>query len=144
MHRIILILLVACSSPPGTITLGSTATEVRQTLGTPTGITGGSWSYGLARVDLDDTDHVVGWTQMRPFGTLPVRVTPRDPAAAARGRRAGFTVGSSRDEVVGAQGTPTSILGTVWSYGTGSTVTFDGSGHVIGYQAAPLTPLHVR
>lgn len=47
-----------------------------------------------------------------------------------------FNIGSTQEEVLNAQGTPASVLGEVWRYGT-SSVTFK-NGKVIGYNNSDL------
>ncbi len=93
-------------------TLGSTAEEVVLVQGTPTRIEGNRWYYGFSEIHfkkgrVDSFDNF--------FGNLKVRLLPTS-GDNERARRDFFTVGSSYDEVLAVQGTPTTIRGNLWFY----------------------------
>ena len=94
------------------ITIGSTQNQVLQVQGTPTRIAGNRWYYGFAELTFEngllrDYDNY--------FGTLKISLLPS--TQADHGSRAGFfTQGSTPDEVVAAQGTPSAVHGKRWSY----------------------------
>lgn len=98
-------------SPPSHITLGSSEDEVLAVQGTPTRIDGDKWYYGFAEVRFKDG-------RLREydnyFGNLKVRVLPSN-SSTAQPRRF-FTIGSTPDEVLAVQGTPTSIHGNSWTF----------------------------
>src|SRR6185503_13505174 len=67
-----------------------------------------------------------------------------EPSSAAASRERSFTLGSSRDDVLAAQGTPSAMdmsHGETWSYGA-STVRFR-KGKVIEWSATTTSPLRV-
>ena len=125
------------AQPAGTFGLGATRDVVRATQGSPKRITTvvtEDWYYGFSAISFDKkTGRVVGWRQVDR--KLKMHIVPRDAAAAAKARTAGFTQGSTKDEVLGAQGTPTAIFRVIvetWNYGF-SSVDFDKAGKVIEY-----------
>ena len=119
----------------GTFGLGATREEVRAAQGPPkrvsTVITE-DWNYGMSEVSFDrKSGRVVGWSQRDR--KLKTKIVPTDRDAAALGQRTGFTKGSTKDEVLGAQGTPTGIdhvIVETWNYGF-SSIDFDRTGKVI-------------
>lgn len=97
---------------PSFFTVGSTQDEVLLVQGTPTRVDGGRWYFGFSEVRfrhgrVDDYDNY--------FGNLNVRLLPSKPSDAAA-RNGCFTIGSTQDEVLTVQGTPTSIQGNFWFY----------------------------
>lgn len=96
------------------IHLGSTQADVRRIQGTPTEVSGDTWSYNYSTVTF--TDGVVsGWFTN---GTrLKVGFATKQRPGAT------FTVGSTPEQVLSAQGTPTEVSGDTWGYDY-STVTF--------------------
>ncbi|MEJ5349294.1 MAG: J domain-containing protein [Desulfosoma sp.] len=96
-------------------TLGSTKDEVLRVQGTPTGIRGALWHYGFSSVRFVE-DRVAAYDNA--FGNLKVRLLPSQEYLAKSGGKipSFFTIGSSADEVLAVQGTPTSIRGNVWFY----------------------------
>jgi hypothetical protein len=102
---------VAQGPAPAHITIGSTEDEVLLVQGTPTRIEQDRWYYGFAEIRFKD-GRVREFDNY--FGLLKVRVAPSENVSAARGNF--FTVGSTPDEVLAVQGTPTGMLGNVWSY----------------------------
>ncbi len=96
---------------PKYITIGSTEDEVLLVQGTPTRVEQDRWYYGFAEIKFKE-GRVSEYDNY--FGALRVRVAPSENDTGARKRF--FTVGSTRDEVLDVQGTPTGIAGNVWSY----------------------------
>jgi hypothetical protein len=92
--------------------MGTTSDEVLSVQGTPTRVEGAKWYYGFSEITFKN-GRVDGFDNY--FGTLKVKMLPS--AEAVQGvPRSTFTVGSSVDEVLAVQGTPTSIRGNVWFY----------------------------
>lgn len=99
------------SKPPGHITIGSTEREVLLVQGTPTQVEGDKWFYGFAELTFKN-GRVAGYDNY--FGSLKIRLLP----SLIGPRPAGdfFTIGSTPEQVLAAQGTPTAIHGNRWSY----------------------------
>ncbi len=100
------------------ITLGSSPNDVVAVLGTPTSINRTMWWYENSDVTCKDAI-VVGWADNSHI--LKVNLVPAIGVAVKS-----FSIGSSPDEVVSAQGTPTSINGTMWWY-ENSYLQFEGN-----------------
>lgn len=98
--------------PPPNFTIGSTEDEVLLVQGTPTRIEQDKWFYGFSEIRFKD-GHVKEYDNY--FGTLNVRLLP-SPLAGYSPQKYFFTIGSTPDEVLTVQGTPTTIQGNVWSY----------------------------
>lgn len=91
-------------------TLGSPKDEVAAVQGAPTQVSGNRWSYGFSRVDFRK-GRVAGWYN----STLdPLRVKMTTEATPDRKF---FTLGSTKSEVLAAQGTPTRLSEDRWGYG---------------------------
>lgn len=71
--------------------------------GTPSNISGNTFTYGFSRVEFWN-GRVVGWANIS--NNLRVALKPAVPTTAAT-----FTRGSTEDEVLAAQGTPTNVSG---------------------------------
>ncbi len=93
-----------------TFTLGSTEEMVRAVQGAPTAIHGDSWSYGYDDVRFKDGKV---YSYSNHFKGLKVSVLPETATENA----GSFQVGSSKNDVLAVQGTPTAIHGDSWSYG---------------------------
>ena len=118
---------------PGYFTRGSSQDDVLHAQGTPTeinsypGLGEETWTYGrLSRVTFSLPEgQVTEWSNYD--GNLKVRLLPATANSATPGY---FTRGSSQDDVLHAQGTPTEInsypaLGEeTWTYGRLNQVTF--------------------
>lgn len=94
------------------ITLGSHKNDVIRTHGTPTRVMENRWYYGFSEVRFKE-ERVVGYDNF--FKNLTVRMEPSEsykPSAPL----GFFTVGSSRDDVLSVQGTPTAVQGNLWFY----------------------------
>ena len=102
--------------------LGATRDVVLQVQGTPTHIEGNKWSYGFSEVYFKD-GIVVGFNNF--FNNLKIAMRPSQgfQTTPAKGY---FTVGSSRDEVLAVQGTPTVVQGNLWSYQLSDVLFVDG------------------
>jgi len=105
----------------GYFTLGSGPDEVLAVQGTPTSVEGSRWSYESSSVEFSDSK-LESYSNVA--GILHVQVFPAGDLSAAR-LRGYFTLGSSQDEVLAVQGTPTSIEGNRWTYEL-SWIKFDG------------------
>ena len=121
------------STTPGYFTRGSSQDDVLHAQGTPTkinsypGLGEETWTYGrLSQVTFSLPDgRVTAWNNYD--GNLKVRLLPKSGTSTTPEY---FTRGSSQDDVLHAQGTPTKInsypgLGEeTWTYGRLSQVTF--------------------
>src|SRR5437763_5424305 len=96
----------------GYFTLGSGPDEVLAVQGTPNSVEGSRWSYESSSVEFSD-GKLESYSNVA--GILHVQVFPAGDLSAAR-LRGYFTLGSSQDEVLAVQGTPTSIEGNRWTY----------------------------
>jgi hypothetical protein len=114
-------------APPAYITLGSTEDEILLVQGTPSRVEQDKWFYGFAEIRFKD-----GFLREYDnyFGTLKVRLVPSVPAGPDQ-KRTFFTVGSTPDEVLALQGTPTSIHGNLWSFDFSSVYFRDGKVHYV-------------
>lgn len=106
-------------------TLGSTKDEVLRVQGTPTGVRGAVWHYGFSSVRFSE-DRVASFDNS--FGNLKVRLEPSREYVEKTGGKVPsfFTIGSSFDEVLAVQGTPTSVRGNMWFYDFSDVLFRDG------------------
>ena len=119
-------------------TVGSTKDEVLAVQGTPTSFSEDRWSYGLSAVDFQG-GRVTTW-DVSPYNSLRVKMVPDSHSNANAARARGyFTVGSTKDEVLAVQGTPTSFSEAQWSYGL-STVDFQDD-RVTTWDVSPYNSL---
>jgi hypothetical protein len=96
------------------ITVGSTRDEVLDQLGTPASSTDSKMVYGQSELYLKDNS-VAGWKIDPVASPIRVKLWPEssvDPSLDS------FTVGSSRDEVLVVQGTPTAFSEDRFAYGS--------------------------
>lgn len=105
-------------------TIHSTHKDVVASMGTPTSITGDTWSYEYSMVNFDRNHLVKGWSNISrnlnvSLGSVQKNASP-------------FTTHSSKQEVIHAMGTPTSIIGNTWSYEY-SMIRFDENDAVISW-----------
>lgn len=132
---------VMLSSGPGHrqgyFTVGSTKDEVLAAQGTPAKFSESSRKYGPSTVYFQG-GRVIGWN-IRPDSPLNAEMLPY---GAGPYRLGYFTVGSTTDEVLAAQGTPTEFSESYWKYGS-STVYFR-DGRVSSWNIWPGSPLNVR
>ncbi|ROQ90754.1 J domain-containing protein [Desulfosoma caldarium] len=99
-----------------TFGLGSTERDVLRAQGPPDRRSAGRWTYGLSEVRFQD-GRVVGYDNFDGRLRVLVKPTRAPEQVEATGF---FTLGSSRDEVLRVQGTPTAVRGSVWHYGFSS------------------------
>jgi len=123
--------------PVGYFTVGSTKDDVLDIQGTPSSFSEYSWHFGLSRVDFQN-GKVTSWYNS-PLDPLEVKMLPNASASASAGY---FTVGSTKDEVLLTQGTPTSFGEYSWHFGL-SRVDFQ-NGKVTSWYNSPLDPLKVN
>jgi outer membrane protein assembly factor BamE (lipoprotein component of BamABCDE complex) len=124
------------SSPPGYFTVGSTKDEVLAVQGTPTKVGDYQWGYGLSIVEFRN-DRVVSWNIFTTNPLLVKMVSSITPNPAGY-----FTVGSTKDEVLAVQGTPTRLGDYQWAYGL-STVEFRND-RVVSWNIFATNRLHLK
>lgn len=107
---------------PQLFSLGSSKDEVVRVQGAPTRVEGNKWSYGFSEIYFRN-DVVVGFNNF--FNSLKVTVLPSGDPGALPSRNY-FTIGSTRDEVLAVQGTPTVVQGNMWSYQLSEVLFADG------------------
>jgi len=112
------------NSPP--FALWSNKQAVVDTMGTPTSIISDlSWLYGLSSVSFNSKGTVGGWSDIED--NLKVSIGTKKANSPP------FTLGSNKQAVVYAMGTPTSIISdSSWLYGL-SSVSFSSKGTVDGW-----------
>jgi len=131
----------AAAKTRGFFTIGSSKDEVLGVQGTPTRFTDTHWTYGLSSVEFQSG--LVRTWNVSPLNPLRAALTPQNSGEASAARARGyFTIGSSKDEVLGVQGTPSRFTDTYWSYGL-SSVTFQND-RVTNWNSSPLNPLKAR
>jgi hypothetical protein len=122
--------------------VGSSKEDVLSAMGLPTAIswTENEYTYGGAwagsKVSFSE-GRVIGWHD----GDVPLKLTGAQPA----GLELQFTVGSSKDEVIAAQGSPRNVnaTGSEFQYDEG-VVCFDEAGKVIAWSQKGETALQAR
>ncbi|MCM2249592.1 MAG: hypothetical protein NDI58_03345 [Geothrix sp.] len=122
----------------GYFTIGSSKDEVLTVQGTPTKPGQYTWEYGFSKVEFDRNGKVSSWYGSRT-DRLKVKMVPVAPTSS----NGYFTVGSSKDEVLAAQGTPTKPGRYTWEYGF-SKVEFNGNGKVSGWSVSRTDRLRVK
>jgi curved DNA-binding protein CbpA len=95
-----------------TFDIGAHRDEVLFAQGTPSRVDGNKWYYGLSEVVFKD-GKVVAFSNF--FNNLNVLMKPKDGAQPGTPSKE-FTIGSTQDEVLAAQGTPSSVQANLWSY----------------------------
>lgn len=125
-------------SPPGYFTVGSTKDDVLRAQGLTKVMGEYEWTYGLSSVQFQN-GRVVSW-DISPLSPLNAVLIPHNQRDAASARAQGFfTVGSTRDQVIAVQGTPSHFSDTYWTYGL-SSVQFRGE-MVVSWNNSPVFPL---
>lgn len=126
----------------GAFTIGSSRELVESVQGKPGTVDTGlreSWRYGAARVEFEK-GKVVGWTML--MGTLRATISPTDVKRFETARERGkFTLGDTKDDVLGVHGVPTRIDGNRWGY-QGSSVEFR-DGKVFEWRSVYFSALSV-
>ena len=118
-------------------TIGSTKDEVLSVQGTPTEFNDRAWKYGLTSIVFSN-GRVTNWF-ISPLDSVKARMLPSAPVET---QRAYFTIGSTKDEVLSVQGTPTEFNDRVWKYGLTSIVF--SNGRVTNWDASPLSPIRAK
>jgi hypothetical protein len=129
--------LAQSGSPRAYVTIGSTHDTVRAIHGSPTWATDRVWEYGGSRLYFK-AGRVIGW-DIWPGSPLQVQLFS---VASITPVPASFTVGSTKDEVLAVQGTPTRVTERLWEYGA-SRVFFTGN-RVTRWEVWPGSPLHAH
>jgi len=129
--------LAQSASARAYVTIGSTFEAVRAIHGIPTWATDRVWEYGGSRLYFK-AGRVTGW-DIWPGSPLKVQLLPATPLNSVP---ASFTVGSTKDEVLAVQGTPTRVTERVWEYGV-SRVFFTDH-RVTRWEVWPGSPLHAH
>jgi hypothetical protein len=107
---------------PQSFSLGSSKDEVVRVQGAPTRVEGNKWSYGFGEIYFKD-GVVIGFNNF--FNTLKITMLPsKEPVTSLSPGH--FTIGSSQDDVLAVQGTPTVVQGNIWSYQLSEVLFVDG------------------
>ncbi len=117
------------------ITSGMSKSEVIAAQGTPTGESLDELDYGDSKLYFRD-GVLYGW-RIEPSSPLRVKLWPSgavDPSLQT------FGMGSTKNEVIIVQGTPTMFSPTIFGYGRSEVYFQDG--HVVGWKSDAATPLH--
>ncbi len=117
-------------------TLGTPLGEVYAIQGIPTKTEKDIWYYGNSKIYFSK-GRVARWEES-PDHPLRAKVSDSDDKPVMKF----FSTGSSKEEVLAAQGAPDRDVGNVWDYGV-SRVYFDKD-HVSGWHNSPLNPLKIR
>lgn len=117
-------------------TTGSSLGEVYTIQGVPTKTDNDIWYYGKSKIYFFK-GKVLRWDE-NSENPLRIRITPGTDRPDSKF----FGKGSSKEEVLTAQGTPDRDAGSVWDYGV-SRVYFEND-RVTGWHETPLNPLRVR
>jgi hypothetical protein len=117
-------------------TIGATQDEVLRVQGEPKETQELRWRYGKSWVFFSG-GRVTGWDVARK-SPLRVRLVAENPALKADD----FTVGSTHDEVLAAQGTPDAFTDLSWRYGASMVYFVDG--RVTRWDVRPESPLRIR
>jgi hypothetical protein len=123
---------------PKSFSLGSSKDEVIWVQGTPTHLEGNKWSYGFSEVYFRE-GIVNGFNNF--FNNLKVTMRPSKELDASPSRDY-FTIGSSPDEVLALQGTPTVVQGNIWSYQLSEVLFADGKVRSVNDFSGNLRFLH--
>lgn len=110
-------------SSPNYFTLGSSKKQVLRVQGTPSSVNKSDffdeWTYGLSSIDFENG---VVRSYHNITGNLNVIMLPR--SGTAYSNSGFFSIGSTKDEVLAVQGTPTAVQKSAffdeWSYGLSS------------------------
>ncbi len=118
------------------ITAGLTKDEVIAVLGAPTSSTEGKLTYGASELDFT-TGKLSGW-KIEPSSPIHVKLWPDAPVDPDL---ASFKLGSTKNEVLVVQGTPTLFSENTFGYGRSRVFFKDNL--VVGWKNDPATaPLH--
>ncbi|ETT29586.1 DnaJ-class molecular chaperone with C-terminal Zn finger domain, partial [Paenibacillus sp. FSL R7-269] len=81
--------------------------DVIKAMGTPTSVNGSNWSYDFSSVDFNRESEVEGYSDISD--NLKVWLGNQEA-------NTNFSIGSTKNDVIKAMGTPTSVNGSNWSY----------------------------
>ena len=128
---------------PKAFAIGAHKDEVLYAQGTPTRVEGNKWYYGLSEITFKD-GKVLAFNNF--FNSLKVDMQPTTaphPKVSSRG----FSIGSTQDEVLASQGTPTGVQANLWSYELSDVWFHDGRvravndfSHVLKFQPPDSSP----
>lgn len=124
-------------------TVGSSKDDVLRVQGTPDELSESMWRYGSSRVFFAK-DRVTRWNVF-PLSPLKVKILPSSNSESnlrLSESNLRFSVGSSKDEVLFAQGPPNAFSERSWRYG--DSVVFFEDGRVTRWQQSPQHPLRVQ
>ncbi len=124
---------------PDYFTIGSTKKDVQAVQGIPTAYSADTFEYGASKVFFAG-DKVVGWENAPVWVHLNVQLRP---AHAVDRTRHYFARGSTKDEVLAIQGTPTAFSYNTFEYGT-SRVHFRDDRVISWENASAWIPLKVE
>jgi hypothetical protein len=99
--------------PSGYFGIGSTQDDVLAIQGEPSIRIGNTWHYKDFSIEFSG-GRVSGYSHISK--SLKVRILPKSDTSEAKSRGY-FTIGSTKDEVLEIQGTPSSVTGNTWHYG---------------------------
>ncbi|MGH7771197.1 MAG: J domain-containing protein [Candidatus Binatia bacterium] len=99
--------------PSGHFGIGSTQDDVLAIQGEPSIRIGNTWHYKDFSITFSG-GRLSGYSHISK--NLKVRILPGSDTSEAKSRGY-FTIGSTKDEVVEIQGTPSSVTGNTWHYG---------------------------
>jgi hypothetical protein len=141
--RLLPLIPVPVSQRPKAFAIGAQKDEVLYAQGTPTRIDGNKWYYGLSEITFKD-GKVFAFNNF--FNSLKVDMQPTTaPHPKVSYRR--FSIGSTQDEVLASQGTPTGVQVNLWSYELSDVWFHDGRvravndfSHVLNFQAPDSPP----
>jgi hypothetical protein len=108
--------------PPTHIAIGSNEEEVLLVQGTPTRVEGDRWFYGFSELVFKN-GRVVKYDNY--FGSLKMSLLPSS-LSGPESPGDFFTIGSTPEEVLAAQGTPTAVHGDRWSFDFAVVIFRDG------------------
>lgn len=120
-------------------TIGSSKDQVFKIQGPPTDFSDTRWNYSDSWVEFTD-DQVIGWHRSgsREIGqSLWVRLAPAQGSFVDS-----VTVGSTKDEVLAAHGTPDTVLSNRFGYRE-AWIEFDEGGRVVGWHEEEASRLRV-
>jgi hypothetical protein len=116
------------------ITAGLSKSEVIATQGAPTSESGNELDYGSSKLYFSN-DALIGW-KIDPGSPIHVKLWPD---AMVNPDLRWFRVGSSKNDVIAVQGTPTFLSENTFGYGA-SEVHFQDN-HVVSWKSDPSAPL---
>jgi outer membrane protein assembly factor BamE (lipoprotein component of BamABCDE complex) len=115
LHVLMVQKTISRAARAGWFEMGASQQDVIDVMGTPTEIRGNVWHYGYSKiVFLKDSVSSYENSSLSNYN-LRVKVTSTHSSTGAK--RAFFTFGSTKQNVLDAMGTPTEISDDTWHYG---------------------------